>query len=562
MGNLKKYVFGRSKGVLLNTFIGGVASTINTPSLLATKLQISTSRITLFSVVGNDIQCKIDGTYAMPIGAWENNNITSYRDLDNLVTALNVGAMRSNISLPRIEFNGVITCGDFQTSYSYINDVILPNCTTIANQAFFDSYSTFNQATKRIYVIPRCVNLGSTVGNNQVFTQNGRGLANTTIYANPFLQTNNAGGVDGDLAEAISLGAIVRYVTNFTVPNPVTTLSAGAIYNTAIQLNFTVPSGANAIDYYELYINGVYSKIITTNGQYATGLTINTSYNLTVFAVDIFYNKSVVSNNLVVSTANNAYNEVNFSNYIVASNLQNTADIESSYSLIKGLEENLLWTKIQALYLFKGNTAAQQRFNAKNPLDTNAAFRLTFPNGANFAGGFTGNGTNQFANTNFIPSVNQNVSSNGLTIVVGSNNSVVSIAGEAIEMGSENVNTQSSLIIAKRNNTNFQRATRLNAGLAFQSNINEARGIFTGTRINTVQKLIRNTTLIASAIGNGTLPTLPIYIGALNLNNSVYGASNQRIQIAIIHEGLSDAEVTTLHSIIDISETIAGRKTW
>jgi hypothetical protein len=313
MGNLKKYVFGRSKGVILNTFIGGVASAINTASLLATKLQISTSRITSFSVVGNDIQCKIDGTYAMPNSAFEglpntNNNpgITFYNDIENLCISLGSNSFYSNqqqMLITEINFGGVINVG-FSSflgfpSRSFIKKIILPQATTLNGSKVISVLPDLE-----LVYIPRCTILGESVGNNEIFFNSK--LNGTAIYANPFLQTNNAGGVDGDLQFAISGGAIVRYVTNFTAPNPITTLSAGAIYNTSIRLIFTVPSGANAIDYYEVYANGVFNNIITASGQYAKGLAINTSYNITLIAVDVFYNKSVVSNSLVVITSNSS----------------------------------------------------------------------------------------------------------------------------------------------------------------------------------------------------------------------------------------------------------------
>jgi hypothetical protein len=557
MGSLKKYVFGRSKGVILNTFIGGVASTINTASLLAAKIQISTSRITSFSVVGNDIQCKIDGSYNIPANCFREtgNNIVYYDDRSGLVSILNSECFSGSFGTNTLQSVNFPNANSINQAFSYatlLKKIDFPNCTSVLGLVF--AFSNIE-----IAYFPKCNILGNTSGNDNVFSD---ATKLKIIYVNPFLQTNNNGQPDGDLSFAISQGIIVRYVTNFTVPNTITNLSAGAIYNTAIQLNFTAPISANAIDYYELYINGIYNKNITS-GQYLKELTANTSYTITVIAVDVFYNKSVVSNSLVVSTANNAYNEVNFSNYIVAADLRNTSDIESSYSLIKGLEDNLLWNKIQALYLFKGNTAPQHRFNAKNPLDTNAAFRLLFSGtGTHNALGYTGNGTNAFANTNFIPSANQNVNSNGLTIVVGTNNTTVS--NDVFEIGVYSNDSQASGLAVKADNTNFRRISifNKNPGRISISGTNEARGIFTGTRINTVQKLIRNANVLASAIGEGTLSSIPIYIGGLNINNNVYGASNQRIQIALIHEGLSDAEVTTLHSIIDISETIAGRKTW
>jgi hypothetical protein len=93
-------------------------------------------------------------------------------------------------------------------------------------------------------------------------------------------------------------------VTNFTKPNAITNLTNGIIYSSAIQLNFTPPSSTNAIDYYECYQDGVFRQNINTNGEYIQGLTASTSYQFKIIAVDVFYNKSVVSNSLSVSTNN------------------------------------------------------------------------------------------------------------------------------------------------------------------------------------------------------------------------------------------------------------------
>ena len=59
-----------------------------------------------------------------------------------------------------------------------------------------------------------------------------------------------------------------------------------------------------------------------------------------------------------------------------------------------------LWTKIKALYGFLGGTAAAHKFNWKNPVDTDAAFRLTFSGGwVHSSTGAKPNGINAFANT-------------------------------------------------------------------------------------------------------------------------------------------------------------------
>jgi len=258
-----------------NTEIGGVASTISTPALLATKLGIDVSRITNFSIVGSDIKCRITGSYGIPSDAFlSNTSIIYYFDYEGLVTSMGYEVFKS----------------------STITKSYFPNVTSTNTSVW-----TSGGGPLMDYVyIPRCTNLGGTVGDNACFVFYYRVK---TIYADPSLATINGGAPDGDIAYAISQGATVRYVTNFTAPNPVTTLSAGTIYNTSVQLNFTPPSSTNAIDYYELYLNGILqAQRITASGQYITGLTPNTFYNIKLKAVDIFYNKSVVSNIVALST--------------------------------------------------------------------------------------------------------------------------------------------------------------------------------------------------------------------------------------------------------------------
>jgi len=264
------YIFAPAAATY-NTYIGGVASTISTASLLATKLAISVGAISNFTVVGSDIKCKITGNYTMPDGAFENNsNITFYDDLEGLVTGVGIRAFRANdiistTKLKRVTFKNVTNLGDQSFQYRSSCDIYIPNALTFVLDP-----------------------LAGTQG--------------STIYCNSYLATNNGGGIDVSIASAISSGAIVRFIANLIAPNAVTTLTVGTIYNSAIQLNFTAPSSTNTIDYYECYADGILKNRIPASGKLIVGLTASTSYNFTVIAVDIFYNKSVVSNSLSVST--------------------------------------------------------------------------------------------------------------------------------------------------------------------------------------------------------------------------------------------------------------------
>jgi len=292
---INSYVFAPPVDLSTNTQIGGVSGSLSSPALLASKLAIDVSRITNFSIVGSDIQCKITGSYVIPISCFFNDsNITYYTDSDGLVTNLRNYAFNGASKIKSIEFKGVINSdGSWLLENSSVLEFSLPNATSILN-------IPFNLASNLIAVyIPKCTNLGGSSANNSLLS----GVpASAIIYAHPSLATNNSGAPDGDLT-----GRIVRYVTNSTVPNPAITLSAGTLYNTAIQLNFTAPTGsANSIDYYLVYNNGILIGKITASGRYIKALIANTYYNLTVVAVDVFYNKSAVSNSISVTTSNNS----------------------------------------------------------------------------------------------------------------------------------------------------------------------------------------------------------------------------------------------------------------
>ena len=308
-----------------NTFIGGVASTLYTPGLLAAKLGIDVSRIANFSVVGSDIKCRITGEIYNLL--FQNDtNITYYKDTDNLVKSLSTNYASSTTKLLKIEFNGVTSIGTNITNTCKVTEIILPNCISTG-----PLYSSTN-SVKNLY-IPRVTNLAGTSGQDDPQSINIM-ATDGIIYANPILATNNAGSPDGDLSYVINAGIAVRYVTNFTIPNPVTTLTTGIIYNSWIQLNFTPPSATNTIDYYEVYVNGFFSNKIYASGEYARGLSPSTSYNITIYAMDIFYNKSLVSNNVIESTntTNVPYAFSNIVSYYKMGN--NVVDsIESNYSV-------------------------------------------------------------------------------------------------------------------------------------------------------------------------------------------------------------------------------------
>jgi len=266
-----------------NTYVGGVSASITSASILASTIGISVGNISNFTIVGSDIKCLITGSYALVNSAFlSNTSITYFNDAAGLVTSFSASSGQSKT------FDGA-------TSLLW---VYFPNVLTISGLYAFRG-AGYNAT---LIYIPRCTTLGtSVVGFQETFYT----MYNCSIYIDPSMATINSGGVEGDLAWAITQGTKVKYVSNFTVPSGVTTLSAGTIYNTAIQLNFTPPSSTNAIDYYKIYNNGVLkTQKLYNSGEYINGLSPNVLHNFTIVAVDIYYNESVISNSISATTTN------------------------------------------------------------------------------------------------------------------------------------------------------------------------------------------------------------------------------------------------------------------
>jgi len=282
-----------------NTYVGGVSATISTASLLATKLGISVGAISNFTIVGSDIKCKITGSYYAAVNAFNGDtNVTYYTDTDGLVSKCIRFANCTNFT-GDIFFQNALSVEETYTCYKTKSRIInLPSVTSVVGDAF-NSVAETNPLVRQFY-LPNCVSYGASHSvNNGVF---GGVLSGSRIYAHPSMATINSGGVEADLAAAISAGCILRYVSNLTAPNPITDLSSGTIYNNSMQVNFTAPTGnTNAIDYYECYVNGVFKQNIVSGG-YIIGLLPSTSYSIEVKPVDIFFNKS--TSNIVTQSTN------------------------------------------------------------------------------------------------------------------------------------------------------------------------------------------------------------------------------------------------------------------
>ncbi|GAB3638755.1 hypothetical protein GCM10027422_43450 [Hymenobacter arcticus] len=87
-----------------------------------------------------------------------------------------------------------------------------------------------------------------------------------------------------------------------------------------------------------------------------------------------------------------------------AAGLANTGHQEAVNQLVRALKISNVWPKLRALYPMVGGTARAHALNLKDPRDDDAAFRLTFPNGATHSAlGAGWDGATQYADTHLVP---------------------------------------------------------------------------------------------------------------------------------------------------------------
>jgi chitodextrinase len=88
-----------------------------------------------------------------------------------------------------------------------------------------------------------------------------------------------------------------------TPPTAPTNLSTTSVTSSSVALRWTAATDDVGVVVYQLYVNGVLSRTMTTLSATVTGLSANTSYTFTVTALDAAGNISSASTPLTVKTA-------------------------------------------------------------------------------------------------------------------------------------------------------------------------------------------------------------------------------------------------------------------
>ena len=236
--------------------------------------------------------------------------------------------------------------------------------------------------------------------------------------------------------------------------------------------------------------------------------------------------------------------------------------------LVLNLKGYAIWDKFKAIYPFVGGTATTHKWNLKNPLDTNAAFRLTFSGGwIHSSTGAKPNGIDSFANSYLIPSVdliNNFASLHYYSRTSGSE--LLAGQGTAIGARSNNITANNALQIVPRRFDNFSlfyyTFTGATNELGYHTNELIGTGMFSGSSTINNSKMYKNgvdkTTVNASTFRN--TPNVVMYIGAINSNGSPVDYTLRESAFAGIADSMSNTEIDNLYKAVQLFNTTLGRQ--
>jgi len=239
--------------------------------------------------------------------------------------------------------------------------------------------------------------------------------------------------------------------------------------------------------------------------------------------------------------------------FLTAAGIVDTTIETAINTLVVSLKGYSIWTKMKALYPFVGDTATTHKWNLKNPLDTDAAFRIAFFGGITHdSNGITGNSINTYGNTFFIPNSHLSSSSQHISIYSRTNSAV---AVRDIGVSTSGTNTLACTLKWSDNNLYF------NNGASFASVSNsDSKGFYISNKVASGTVIAyKNGINVASAASGDALATHSCYIMAWNAAGSAQGLTSRNYSFASIGDGLTSTEAANFYTAVQAFNTSLGR---
>ncbi len=245
--------------------------------------------------------------------------------------------------------------------------------------------------------------------------------------------------------------------------------------------------------------------------------------------------------------------------FITAAGITDPTQQAAINTLVVDLKGYNIWSKMKALYPFVGGTAAQHKWNLKDPRDLDAAFRLTYGGSVTHsANGVTG-GINGFCDTKFNDSTNFTSNTNA-SFSVYTRNNFVNDANYYTLIGCSTDNHVSAMTI---------RGTIYNEFLGLRDAIgsrvigvisNRLAGQYLLTKDGTNRRYFKNSSNInTTANGTSNPANRSLYLLADNYSGGTGYYAQHTIAFAHIGDNLTNTEAANLYTAVQAFQTTLGR---
>jgi hypothetical protein len=254
--------------------------------------------------------------------------------------------------------------------------------------------------------------------------------------------------------------------------------------------------------------------------------------------------------------------------FILAAGITDSTQILAIDELVNQLKAYSIWSKFKAIYPFVGGTAFSHKFNLKNPLDTDAAYRLAFSGGGTHGvNGYLPNGTNAYANTFLIPSVALVNADWHLSYYSRTNVA----AGTDFDMGCGNSFGQytSSMFLRRSDNSIGFDSGNASSANRISSTETDSTGLYVGSIRSTSDRTFRKngTTVIGSDTSTLTNVLLDSSLLLAAYNQRAFGSpglspnfyGSKQLAFSSIGDGLTNTDISNLYTAVQAFQTTLGR---
>ena len=231
--------------------------------------------------------------------------------------------------------------------------------------------------------------------------------------------------------------------------------------------------------------------------------------------------------------------------------------------LVVSAQANGWWNLCSAIYPMVGGTATTCKFNLKNPLDTDAAFRLTFVNSPTIdSNGVSFNGSNQYADSHLSPASILAANDKHFSCYITTPGTTPS---DRIEMGcTDGLNYASgNNICALSSNINgsaqlwgfdetFNASGLLTVGVGFWN-------YYIDSSNTTKIQISKNGTSTSGAHTNIGSITSNVFIGAFNCNGTANYYVDRKFAFSTIGKAMTTSICSLMYSDIQTFQTSLGR---